>query len=193
MLAVVIAVVLAAGPASAEDPPEAFRKGSWMWSVEGGYGSQFNLEGFQTISGIEFIHLAARWSLLPFGVGGSGVFKGAFEVGLEPIFMYYTQPSDAYFMGAGFLTKYHFLALGRVVPYVELGGAIGGTDLKVREIDSSFAVLLQGGVGASYILSDTYAVYAGYRYTHNSNANTDSPNRGYEAHTGIVGFSVFLR
>jgi opacity protein-like surface antigen len=188
-----VAVGLAAGPASAYDLDEVWRKGRWMWSVEGGYGSQFNLEDFRNITGIEFLHLAARWSLLPFGVSGSGVFKGAFEAGLEPVYMYYTEPDGAYFLGAGFLTKYHFLGLGRFVPYVELGAAVGGTDLKVREIDSSFAFLLQGGVGASYMLSDTYAIYGGYRYTHNSNGNTDSPNRGYEAHTGIIGFSVFVR
>jgi opacity protein-like surface antigen len=199
LAAVVIAVVLiagvvTAGPAEAYDPAEVWKKGSWMWSVEGGYGWQFNLEDFRTFTGIEFVQLGARWSLLPFGISGAGSFlKGAFEAGVEPMFMYYTEPSAAYWAGAALLAKYHFLALGRIAPYLELGGAFGATDLKVREIDSSYAFLLLGGVGASYMLTDTYAVYAGYRYTHNSNGNTDSPNRGFESHTGVIGFSVFLK
>ena len=52
----------------------------------------------------------------------------------------------------------------------------------MKEIDSDFSFLVWGGAGVSVFLTDTTAVYAGYRYQHNSNGNTDTPNRGWESH-----------
>jgi len=45
----------------------------------------------------------------------------------------------------------------------------------------------------SVFLSDSTAVYAGYRYEHNSNGNTDKPNRGWESNVAILGVSYYLR
>jgi opacity protein-like surface antigen len=188
-----VALLAAAAPAAAFDTEEVWKKGSWVWSLEGGYGSQFNLENKRTISGVEFVELGARWSLLPLGVSGSGPLRGALELGLEPIYLRYIEPQDAFYAGLALMSRYHFVAPGRFVPYVELGAAAGGTDLKVIEIDSSFAFLLMGGVGASYFITDRHAIYAGYRWTHNSNGNTDKPNRGWEANTGVIGISFFLK
>ena len=185
--------VLLAAPALAYDPVQVWTRGGWMWSLEGGYGAQFNLEGKRTLSDIEFAMVGARWSLLPLGITGEGALRGALEVGLGPIYLHYTEPTGAYYAGAAALGRYHFLSLGRFVPYLELGAAAGGTSLKVIEIDSNFSFLLLGGAGASYLLNDTYAVYAGYRWTHNSNGNIDTPNRGWEANTGVVGLTIFLR
>jgi opacity protein-like surface antigen len=91
--------------------------------------------------------------------------------------------------GFGLSLCYHFLSFSRVVPYVELFGAAGGTDLKRPEIDSRFTFLLHGGVGASVFVTDVVAIYAGYRLQHVSNGNTSRPNHGFESHTGIAGVS----
>jgi opacity protein-like surface antigen len=88
--------------------------------------------------------------------------------------------------------RYHFLSLGRVVPYVEAAAFAGATDLRIAEIDSDFTFLLWAGAGASFFASARAALYAGYRWTHVSNGNTDQPNRGFEAHTGVVGVSFFF-
>jgi hypothetical protein len=191
-LGVVALLAAAAAPAAAFDADRTFARGTRVLSVEGGYGRQFNLENKSTFSDIEFLVLGTRVSLLPFGQSGSGVFKGAFEVGLEPIFLTYLEPKSAYYAGLAAMTRYHFTSLGAFVPYVELGGAAGGTNLKVVEIRSDFAFLLMGGVGAEYFVSDTMALYAGWRWTHNSNGNTSKPNRGWEANTGIVGASFYF-
>lgn len=53
--------------------------------------------------------------------------------------------------------------------------------------------LLFGGVGASYFITERSSIYAGYRFQHISNAGTDSPNRGIDSHTGVLGLSVFFR
>lgn len=72
-------------------------------------------------------------------------------------------------------------------------GAAGETDLRVREIASTFTLMVQNGVGASVFVTDRMALYGSYRLQHVSNGNTASPNRGFEAHTGVIGVSIFLR
>jgi opacity protein-like surface antigen len=185
-------VLLAAVPAAAWDEEQIFKEGTVILSVEGGYGKQFNLEGFNFQSDIEFFLGGVRAGILPFGPTGSGALRGAFEAGLEAIALRYTEPQDATYAGLALATRYHFLWIEGFVPYVELGAAAGGTDLEVREIDSSFAFQLFGGVGAAVFLTDSTALYGGYRYTHISNGNIDRPNRGFEAHTGVFGLSFFF-
>jgi opacity protein-like surface antigen len=89
--------------------------------------------------------------------------------------------------------RWHFLSLGRFVPYLEGGAAAGGTDLEVREVESTFAFLLSFGAGASVFVTDRTAIYAGYRLVHVSNGGIESPNRGFEAHTGVVGVSYYFK
>ena len=60
------------------------------------------------------------------------------------------------------------------------------------EIRSTFAFLLFGGGGASVFVDDRAAVYAGYRFQHVSNGNTSRPNRGFESHVGVMGFSFLF-
>jgi hypothetical protein len=56
--------------------------------------------------------------------------------------------------------------------------------------EQTSALLLQGGIGASGFVTDTVSVDAGYRMQHVSSGNTSSPNRGFEADTGLVGVSI---
>lgn len=187
-----LALLLAAVPAAAYDETEVWKPWTWMWSLEGGYGAQFNLERHRNISDIEYLMVGARVSAVPFGVIGGSFLRGAVEIGVEPVYLRYTEPDDAFYAGAAAVGRYHFTALGRVVPYVEVGAAAGGTDLRVREIDSDVSFLVLGGLGVSYFIGDRQAIYAGYRLMHNSNGNTDPRNRGWEAHTGVVGVSLFF-
>lgn len=191
---VVMAVAsLTASPASAFDPERTFAKGGFVLSLEGGGGSQNNLEDKRVQTGIDLWWVQGRAGLLPFGTSGrDGALYGAFEVGLEPIYQKYTGPVDAYFAGLGLVARYHFLSLGVFAPYVELGAAAGGTNLRAIEIDSSFAFRLYGGLGASVFVADRIALYAGYRMVHLSNGNTSRPNRGFEANTGVGGVSFFF-
>lgn len=190
-----LALLALAAPARAFDNEPIFAKGAYALSFEGGYGEQFNLEGFSFLSHLKFFNLGFRSSLLPFETFGAreAPLHGALEIGLEPFYQQYTDPKSAFWAGLAAVGRYHFLVLGRFVPYAELAGAAGGTDLRVREIDSSFSFILWGGVGASVFLTDTTALYAGYRYEHNSNGNTSRPNRGFESHVGVVGVSYYFR
>ena len=193
VLVLVAAMAIAATPASAFDAKDTFRRGRFIASAEGGFGSQLNLENHHRESGFEFWNAGLRFSLLPFATSFDETsVRGSVEVGLEPFYQEYTQPRNSYFAGTAAVFRYHFLALGRVVPYVELFAAAGFTDLRSNEIDSDFAFLLQGGPGLSVFLTSSTAVYGGYRFQHVSNGNTSQPNRGFESHTGVFGVSVFF-
>ena len=182
-----------AGAAPAFDAEQTFRQRTYVLSVEGSGGSQLNLENKRDETGLEFWNAGVRFSILPWGPVGSGVFRGALEVGVEPYYQHYAEPVHAYFAGLAGVGRYHFLSLGRVVPYAEVFLAAGGTDLRVREIDSDFTFLLQGGMGLSVFLTDQLALYAGYRFQHVSNGNTDAPNRGFESHSGLAGVSFYFK
>lgn len=186
-------LLLSAAPASAFDPEQTFKKGTFVLSGEGAYGWQVDLENKNNVTYLEFYDVGVRFSLLPFEpLGRDHFWYGSLEVGLEPLYQHYTEPKQAFWAGLTAVLRYHFLGLGRVVPYVELGGAAGGTDLEIPEIRSSFAFLAFGGVGTSVFISDKTALYAGYRFQHVSNGNTSQPNRGFEAHVGVAGVSFYF-
>jgi hypothetical protein len=191
LLIVALAVVGTVHRGEAFDADATFRKGGYVVSLEAGYGEQFDL-GNLTITGLDAVNAGIRLGLLPWGVSGAGPLKGALEIGLEPVYQRFVEPDDAFFAGLIGLARYHFLSLGRLVPYVELGAGPGGTDLRVREQRTDFVFLLFGGAGASYFVTDRTALYAGYRLQHISNAGTDSPNQGINSHTGVVGVSLFF-
>jgi len=190
---VTVLVLVLAAPAWAFDADQTFKRGTFVLSGEGSYGWQFDLEDKRSVTYLEFYDVGVRFSLLPFDPFGGGHFwHGALEVGFEPLYQKYTEPKPAFWAGLTSVLRYHFLALGRVVPYFELGAAAGGTDLRIPEIDSTLAFLLFGGVGASVFISDKTALFLGYRYQHVSNANTSSPNRGFESHVVVAGVSFYF-
>jgi len=190
-LAALLAMVTVSA-AAAFDAAQTFKQGTLVISPEVGYGRQVDLEGKHEFTGLEFANVGVRVGWLPFAPVVPGPLHGSLEVGLEPLYQRYFHPVDAFFAGLGATVRYHFLALGRVVPYLEVAGFAGGTDLKVAEIRSDFTFLLFGGAGVSVFVTDRTAVYGGYRYQHVSNGDTERPNRGLESHTGVVGVSFFF-
>jgi opacity protein-like surface antigen len=193
MTAAIALLLAAAAPAWAFDAEQTFKKGTFVLSGEGAYGWQFDLEDKRSVTYLEFYDGGVRFSLLPFSpLGKDHFWHGALEVGFEPLYQKYTAPKPAFWAGLTSVLRYHFLALGRVVPYAEVGAAAGGTDLEIPEIDSSLAFLLFAGVGTSVFVSDKTALYAGYRYQHVSNGNTSQPNRGFEAHVVVGGISFYF-
>jgi opacity protein-like surface antigen len=192
-LAAVVLLLAAAAPARAWDPDQTFGQGSLVVSPEVAYGHQFNLEHKEGYTGLDFAYLGVRFGYLPFKpLLPDTPLHGAFEIGLEPIYQQYISPKQNYFAGLGMTYRYHFLGLGRLVPYAEVAAFAGYTNLKITEIRSDFTFMLYGGVGASYFVTDRSAVYAGYRYEHISNGHTSTPNRGLENNVGVLGMSFFF-
>ena len=193
-IATALALLLAgASPVRAFDAEETFKKGTFVLSGEGGYGWQINDEHLRHTTHLEFYDVGARFSVLPLGpLGRAHFWYGALELGLEPLYQHYTTPKQAFWAGLSAVVRYHFLALGRFVPYVEIAGSAGGTDLQIPEINSAFAFLVFGGLGASFFVSDKTALYLGYRLQHVSNGDTSKPNRGFESNVVIGGVSLYF-
>jgi lipid A 3-O-deacylase len=188
----VVALLAWAPAARAYDPSEAFMQGSLVVSPEVSYGHQFDLEHKTPYTGLDFTNVGVRFGWLPFKPAGPGPLYGSLEIGLEPLYQQYISPKQVYFAGLGMTYRYHFLSLGRLVPYVELAAFAGGTNLKIPEIRSDFTFMLWGGPGLEYFVTDRTAVYGGYRYEHVSNGHTSTPNRGFESSVGVVGVSLFF-
>jgi opacity protein-like surface antigen len=190
---VAVGMLALTAPAAAFDANGTFKPGRVVLSVEGGWGEQSNFEDQDFETGLDFWNAGVRVGYLPFAPVLPGtVLHGSLEVGLEPFYQHYYHPHHAFFGGLGAVVRYHFLSLGRVVPYVELMGAAGGTDLKTREIDSTFTFLLHAGAGLEVFVTDRVALYGGYRLQHVSNGNTSKPNRGFESNGAAFGLSFFF-
>jgi hypothetical protein len=182
-----------AATAGAFDSEATFRKGAFVLSAEGAYGWQVEIRDTRDFSAVEFWDAGVRFGLLPLDPLARGtLLYGALELGLEPLYQRYLEPERRFWAGLAAVARYHFLGLGRVVPYVEVAGSAGGTDLELPEIRSTFAFLLWGGVGASVFVTENTAVYAGYRWQHVSNGNTSKPNRGFESNVAVAGLSLFF-
>src|SRR5262249_61935237 len=109
-------------------------------------------------------------------IGRGHFWYGALELGLEPLYQHYTTSKPGFWAGLTAVGRYHLLGLGRFVPYLEGGAAAGGTDLRIPEIDSTFAFLIFAGGGVCGFVSDTTPLYAGYLVPHPSNGHTRPPH-----------------
>jgi opacity protein-like surface antigen len=178
--------------APAYDADETFARGTWIAGVLLGGGTDFQLQAFVP-SGVSFVNLLPRMSILPWAPFGSSWWKGALEVGLEGWLQYYTEPAGATAVGLKAAARYHFVGLGRLVPYVEVLAGLGGTSLNVKEIDSNFTFVTEAGAGLAYMVADRIAISAGYRFYHGSNGGIEQPNLGINAHEAVAGVSFFWR
>jgi hypothetical protein len=194
--AVVRAVALVIGLlASAASPPRAvadpefiFGQGTWILALEAGAGSQV---GQDDRSNVAFVSLAPRLSILPFDPFGPDWLRGNVDVGLEGWFQHYTHPSRTLAAGLKLAARYYLLRWGHWVPYAEVTAGVGATSLNVKEIDSNFTFVLEGGAGVAYMV-DRQAVSVGVRFFHVSNGDLATPNTGVNALAGRLGISVFF-
>ena len=187
------AVLCLACPAPAYDPEATFARGTTIFGLQVGGGAANNVEGHRTVSDISFITETPRLSYLFFSPFGSGLLRSAFEPGLEGWFQQYLSPHSATAQGLKLTGRYHFIGLGRFVPYLEGTAGAGGTSLRVPEIDSTFTFVLEAGAGLSYFVTDSLALNAGYRFQHISNGHVSNPNRGFNSDSGVVGVSFHFK
>ena len=188
-----VAVLSLARPAPAYDAEAAFAQGTTIFGLQIGGGAANNFEGHRTVSDISFINATPRVSYLFFSPFGAGWLRSAVEPGIEGWFQYYRAPHSSTAEGMKLALRYHFIGLGRWVPYLEAIAGAGGTNLEVPEIDSIFTFVAEAGLGLSYFLTDTVALNAGYRFQHISNGHTSNPNRGFNSNSGVVGVSFHFK
>jgi hypothetical protein len=190
-----VAVVLgllatAVSPSQAlADSELLFGRGTWIFSVEAGAGSQV---GAADRSHVTLVSLEPRLSLLPFDPFGPDWLRGNVEVGLEGWLVHYKHPGRSLGTGVKLAARYHLLRWKRWVPYVEGTAGVGGTSLNVEEIDSDFTFVLEAGAGVAYLVGHQKAVTVGVRLFHVSNGDLATPNTGVNALAGRLGISVFF-
>ena len=125
---------------------------------------------------------------------GDRWWRGSVALGVEAAFFGITEPTGAY--GVGFTPKmvYIFTSFGQLQLYLEGGGGPLWTnfDGRIPEQGSDFNFLVWGGAGASYDLTARWALNAGLRLSHISNAGTESPNGGLNYLLPFIGVAAKL-
>lgn len=139
--------------------------------------------------------LRAGWMLST--PGGSGFFRGNWELLLGAFGGEIYQGPGNFLAGGSLLLRYNFVQPGaRFVPFLEGGLGILDNDIhhqqRQRLIGSGFEFDLQGLAGAHYFLTDAWAVTVEGGYRHISNANTASRNLGLNTLGGQIGVSYFF-
>ncbi|ULA64741.1 MAG: conserved exported protein of unknown function [Nitrospira sp.] len=122
---------------------------------------------------------------------GSGWYQGQLAFGAELVAFHTHSPITAYGIGLTPKMVYTPTAFGRVRPFIEGGGGPMWTDLGGRtpEQPGQFNFLVWGGAGCAYAFTSHWAVQAGYRIMHISNAGTRSTNSGLNFGLPFFGLS----
>ncbi len=118
--------------------------------------------------------------------------KTDLELIIEPFANFIARPSANAEIGCSFPFRYSVKLAPWIAPYVEVGLGFIYTTQHVHEQGSQFNFTTQLGIGSQFFLSDHYALTAGYRFRHMSNAGMDSPNRGVDFHFGIIGLTYIF-
>ncbi|SPP65875.1 acyloxyacyl hydrolase [Nitrospira lenta] len=122
---------------------------------------------------------------------GTGWYQGQLALGAELAAIHTHSPITAYGVGLTPKIVYTSTAFGRVRPFIEGGGGPAWTDLGGRtpEQPGQFNFLVWGGAGGAYTFAPGWAVQAGYRVMHISNAGTRSPNSGLNFGLPFIGLT----
>ncbi len=192
-----IAVLLCAGsaglsPASAEESSSGIVGNQTVGVVIGGMLPLRLTEGQS--SKLEGVSVHPSWQIALTNPIGAGWWSGSFALGVEAAFLGVAGPTGAY--GIGFTPKliYTFTSFGSLKPYIDGGGGPLWTNFngRIPEQGSDFNFLVWGGAGANYELTERWALNAGLRFSHISNADTASPNRGVNYLLPFIGVSAKL-
>lgn len=125
---------------------------------------------------------------------GASWWSGSVALGVEAAFLGIAEPTGAYAFGFTPKLIYRLTSFGRIKPYLEGGGGPLWTnfDGRIPEQGSDFNFLVWGGTGASWDVTAQWSLNAGLRFSHISNAGTDSLNGGLNYLLPFVGVSAKL-
>ena len=115
------------------------------------------------------------------------------ELLIEPLANVVVRPSANAEIGCSFPLRYSVRLSSWFSPYVEVGLGFLYTTQHVHEQGSQFNFTTQLGIGTQFTLSDHYALTAGYRFRHMSNAGLSTPNRGVDFHFGVIGLTYIFK
>ena len=179
-------------PAAAEEPSSTWIGKQSVGLVIGGMLPVRLMEG--QASRLNGVAVHPTWEIGLTDPIGERWWSGSVALGVEGAFLGVTEPTGAYGIGLTPKLIYTFALFGRLRPYVEGGGGPIWTnfDGRLPEQGSDFNFLVWGGMGASWNVTAQWSLNAGLRFSHISNAGTDSPNGGLNYLLPFVGLSAKL-
>ncbi len=126
-------------------------------------------------------------------VGGSGWYRGNWELALEAFGGAVVKGRGSYVAGGTLWARYNFVQPDwQVVPYFQMGGGAGGTDMDRRLIGETFNFNLDAAAGMRWFISEECALNLEFRYQHTSNATIAKHDLGINAVGPLVGISFFF-
>ncbi len=168
-------------------------KGTIEYGLLGGFWKGNNIFDNAPSSNRRAIYILPQLGQVLTDELGSGVVAGNVELLLEPMAAHYYEPFSASAFGGSLVVKYNFLSFGRWMPFWDGGAGMLWTDLapRIPEQSTQFNFILQTGPGVSYFVSENWAITAGMRFHHISNAGIGERNIGLNAWLFNLGVSFF--
>jgi opacity protein-like surface antigen len=119
-------------------------------------------------------------------------YPGSVQIFAEPYVALITTPTKTYYVGLDLILRHTLLTWNRVSPYIEGGAGIIHTNLRQRALGGTIEFTPQVGAGFYVHVTERFAVNAGYRLHHISNAGTASQNLGVNSSKPYGGFTFFF-
>jgi len=190
------------GPASTGDDPDPTPQagpslvsplkpdGGTQWSVFYGFGISQRI--YLSAAGIHVASAGVRWAHMWSARGGSFL-RGHPTIALEamPVTTFVEAGKTTWAAGANLLYEHHFAVKGRVLPVWKFGAGLLYADRAIPEGETQFNFSVISALGFDFMVTDSSALFVGYRFHHVSNANTGNLNPGINAHTVIFGLSFY--
>ena len=192
-----VAVLLCAGvaslpPVAAEEPVSALIGTQTVGMIVGGMLPVRVMDAQS--SKLNGVAVHPSWQIALTDPIGDGWWRGSVALGVEAAFLGIAEPTSAYGIGVTPKLVYTLTSFGSLKPYLEGGGGPLWTNFngRIPEQGTDFNFLVWGGTGATYHLTTRWALNAGIRFSHISNADTGSPNRGLNYLLPFIGLSSKL-
>ena len=151
-------------------------QGSWRWTVQGGFGAEFEETDKRFgLGGLSFSYFVADDFSIDFEFNG----------------LYFDQPTAENAGGFNFnlLLRRHVLAHDDWSLFVDVGAGVMETSDAVPAGGSSFNFIAQAGGGFSFDISDEVRLFTGLRLHHISNSRTFDSNPGQDSFYVYAGLS----
>ncbi len=168
-------------------------KGTLEYGLLGGFWKGSNIFDNAPSSNRRAVYVLPQLGQVLTDELGSGVVAGNVELLIEPMAAHYYEPFSASAFGGSLVLKYNFLSFGRWMPFWDGGAGMLWTDLapRIPEQSTQFNFILQTGPGVSFFVSENWAITAGFRFHHISNAGIGDRNIGLNAWLFNLGVSFF--
>jgi hypothetical protein len=180
--------------AAPEREPARFGKGSQEWGLSLGRGTGLDIWGSRgaDTADVEVVGLLPRFGVgLSDPVGRDSWVHGNLELVVEGSVLAAYGPKGGFVGGVGLAFRYNLLGWQRMVPFVEIGGGVGGIELDLDDQSDGLAFSAHGGLGVHWWLSERTAFTASWRLHHLSNAGIGGDNAGINDSMFLVGMSYF--